>query len=524
MPAANINYKSFIAETGVDTVVEEIDALLKSRNGGIRPVYSDLVKTENGKTYEYVNYVQEGGGVLGVALVGYTYVLEKLGFRFLKLAGTSAGAINTMMLACVDKKNYPNETFEHQSEIILQEMLNYDLWKLVDGHWFAKWLISIFINKPFGKKLLLYLVIFAVAMPVLYCIDLLVLKLLPVSFMLNDAFQAFHNGFSILASVATMLLVVFIALFLYFRYRFAKAGYGINPGHNFHNWMSDILQRNHIDTAAGLEKAMQARCQNLDLRKERIDQKIDGDNTEIISPYLTIVTSDITTQTKVEFPMMAKDYWPDPAGVNPADFVRASMAIPVFFEPFKVSVPQVVQDRSKLQQMKAVSCDRTNTNAKVISFVDGGILSNFPINVFHNPNIKVARMPTFGVKLEDETHIKPGEENKEKPSLLSFLGKVFSTIRFYYDRDFLKRNEIYEKCIAHVDVEGINWLNFGMSHKVKKELFIKGAEAAKTFFLGGKTWVDGKEMDFEAFDWEAFKGTRTRVVEEMKQDTKAKEE
>jgi NTE family protein len=221
---------------------------------------------------------------------------------------------------------------------------------------------------------------------------------------------------------------------------------------------------------------------------------------------------------------MAKDYWREPGQVNPADYVRASMAIPVFFEPFKVDVSQVVQDRSAFQQQKAVSADKRKAASKTTSFVDGGILSNFPINVFHNPNIKVARMPTFGVKLEDEDHIVPGHENVEKPSLLSFIGKVFSTIRFYYDRDFLKRNEIYENCIAHVDVAGINWLNFGMDYETQKKLFIKGAEAAKVFFLGGKFWVDGTEKDFTAFDWEKFKSERSRIVQEMKGQSDAKEQ
>ena len=31
---------------------------------------------------EYVDLVMEGGGVLGIALVGYTYALESVGIRF----------------------------------------------------------------------------------------------------------------------------------------------------------------------------------------------------------------------------------------------------------------------------------------------------------------------------------------------------------------------------------------------------------------------------------------------------------
>ncbi len=50
---------------------------------------SDL-RDEEG--HQYIDLVQEGGGVLGIALVGFTYVIEKAGIRFLSLAGTSAGS------------------------------------------------------------------------------------------------------------------------------------------------------------------------------------------------------------------------------------------------------------------------------------------------------------------------------------------------------------------------------------------------------------------------------------------------
>ena len=53
---------------------------------------------------EYADIVQEGGGVHGIALAGYTYILEKMGISFLNSAGTSAGAINTMLLNCVYSK------------------------------------------------------------------------------------------------------------------------------------------------------------------------------------------------------------------------------------------------------------------------------------------------------------------------------------------------------------------------------------------------------------------------------------
>jgi len=51
-------------------------------------IFSDVIDEEG---HQYVDLVQEGGGMLGIALVGYTYVLEQMGIRFVSLAGTSAG-------------------------------------------------------------------------------------------------------------------------------------------------------------------------------------------------------------------------------------------------------------------------------------------------------------------------------------------------------------------------------------------------------------------------------------------------
>lgn len=48
---------------------------------------------------QYVDLVMEGGGTLGTALLGYLYILEQMNFRFLQIAGTSAGSIVALLLA-----------------------------------------------------------------------------------------------------------------------------------------------------------------------------------------------------------------------------------------------------------------------------------------------------------------------------------------------------------------------------------------------------------------------------------------
>ena len=91
--------EDFINHPDVINCIQQLEAAFP-RDG--RPFIVSDVLDEQGN--QYVNLVQKGGGVLGVALVGYTYILEKMGIRFLRLAGTSAGAINTALMTVIGKK------------------------------------------------------------------------------------------------------------------------------------------------------------------------------------------------------------------------------------------------------------------------------------------------------------------------------------------------------------------------------------------------------------------------------------
>jgi NTE family protein len=53
-----------------------------------------------------VDLVQQGGTMLGIGLLGYTYIMERAGVRFRSMAGTSAGAINTLLIAALPEKIY----------------------------------------------------------------------------------------------------------------------------------------------------------------------------------------------------------------------------------------------------------------------------------------------------------------------------------------------------------------------------------------------------------------------------------
>ena len=131
MPEENLSPKVF-----TDAVEPFIEFLDKKFDG--KKINVSDIKDKFGN--QYVDLVQEGGGVHGVALAGYTYVLEKMGIRFMKMAGTSAGSINTLLLNAVYTKQEaedlgkPGNYYETRSEKVLEYLANKPLSEMVDGH------------------------------------------------------------------------------------------------------------------------------------------------------------------------------------------------------------------------------------------------------------------------------------------------------------------------------------------------------------------------------------------------------
>jgi len=521
-PDKPMNISDFISKTGADEIVTLIKAKISDASGAI-PAFSDLIKTEtdangNTKTFQYVNYVQEGGGVLGVGLLGYTYVLEKLGIRFYKLAGTSAGAINTVLTAAVNPDNYKEVAIKNdkepllKSEAILYELLRKDLFDLVDGANFARRIIKKFLMKKDYISRLINWIIIAVVILLTASATSGILSIVNYSIDFSKVWKVIN----LVVAIIVVLLIGFkIAMyFLSKKYigLFVRSKFGVCTGNDFLKWITAILLKNGIQYTPELEAVIKKNQEGVYLRKSRAAAQNEGDGRPVAGPDLVLIASDITNQRKVEFPAMAKYYWDDVATSCPAEFVRASMAIPIFFEPFVKNVTHAPVTEEEQMILQNIPPNTSLQQPCEVRFVDGGILSNFPINVFHNPTVKVARLPTFGVKLEDEEHEIPGETKTLKQSLMRYVGSIFSTIRFYYDSDFLLKNRLYERTIGHVDVSKFNWLNFFLKEKDKEDLFRQGAEAAKIFFLGGEVWVDGKPRKFAAYNWESYKQEREEVV------------
>ena len=192
---------------------------------------------------QYVNLVQKGGGVLGVALVGYTYILEKMGVRFVRLAGTSAGAINTALMTVIGEKR------NAKSIPILEAICELDFFKLVDGHPAARWIIKNFItHEDFTFKVKKWIKRSLLIGVILFVADYIFLGL-----------QHSVPSMAILTQIVYVLsgLYVFaISLILFYSSRLLRrlktSGFGINPGNYFYDWIKAQMISHGVHTVSDL--------------------------------------------------------------------------------------------------------------------------------------------------------------------------------------------------------------------------------------------------------------------------------
>ncbi|MBZ4188826.1 patatin-like phospholipase family protein [Niabella sp. 3A5MI-3] len=470
-----LTVNDFLYSPKVLTQLEKLKAAF-GENGN-RLIISDTLDKDGN---QYVNLVQKGGGVLGVALVGYTYILEQMGIRFMRLAGTSAGAINTALLAITGKKE------ASKSVRILEAITRLDFFDLVDGHPAARWLIKRFITKTgFLKKLKNGANGLGIFYAVLLATTFVCLWLLPH----NTPMAQLTQTLVVVLLAVTLLLGVLAWYVSRLLKRLRQSGYGINPGDFFYDWLKQQMKESDVDSLDAFNKKACQPITGLHLRHEH------PDGLAGLAPDVTVIASELITENKIEFPKMCNLFrTADRIGeLHPAGMVRASMSIPLFFESYFIYGIPNSDAEIKEAWMAAFGEKTPPVEAR---FVDGGILSNFPINIFYNPKVVVPRLPVFGIDLDDSS---PGDTGKNASAwtLSGYFFRIFNTVRNYYDKDFQLKNKVYSRGIGRIPLPDFNWLNFFITDAEKLALFERGAEAATEFLLG--------------FDWNAYKQERSSM-------------
>ncbi|GBE66762.1 membrane protein [Mycobacterium sp. MFM001] len=190
---------------------------------------------------------------------------------------------------------------------------------------------------------------------------------------------------------------------------------------------------------------------------------------------LVVTVADVTTGQLVRLPWdYRRLYGLDPDEQHVADAVRASMSIPFFFRTVKL----------------------TSASGLTSTLVDGGMLSNFPIDSFDRPDGKPPRWPTIGVTVLPNL---PQGNDKVIPALAplhwfggpTLLEDLLTTMIVGRDQAYLNQPWISARAIR-VDSTDVGFLDFGISREQMEALYQKGYEAAQEF-LSTWNWTQYRE-------------------------------
>jgi NTE family protein len=187
---------------------------------------------------------------------------------------------------------------------------------------------------------------------------------------------------------------------------------------------------------------------------------------------LVVTVADVTTGQLVRLPWdYRRVYGLDPDEQSVADAVRASMSIPFFFRPVTL----------------------TSAAGLTSTLMDGGLLSNFPIDSLDRHDGKRPRWPSFGVTVMPNL---PQGNDKVIPALdllrpfgpSQLLEDVITTVLVGRDQAYLNQPWVSARTIR-VDSTDVGFLDFDISDADVEALYAKGYSAGQEF-LATWDWAD----------------------------------
>lgn len=186
---------------------------------------------------------------------------------------------------------------------------------------------------------------------------------------------------------------------------------------------------------------------------------------------LVVMASDLTERRLVRLP------WDFPSrfGIDPNDFevalaVRASMAIPFFFEPYRLE-GSVKHPDGSVHRVRHL-------------LVDGGMLSNFPVEVFDRPAGQRPRWPTFGIKLSARLDDRDKALPKDVHGPVDQFVAMLATMTGFHDALYVDREDVQARTIF-VDTFGVSATDFDLDRQTQQKLHDSGRRAADKFL---ETW------------------------------------
>lgn len=218
---------------------------------------------------------------------------------------------------------------------------------------------------------------------------------------------------------------------------------GVYRGDYLREWLGGLLEKQNRTTFADLPYQD-------DMRQLPAEQQY----------RLVVMTSDLSAGCLRRLPWEYDRYGVDRPTQKVADAVRASMSIPFFFRPVRLP------------------CAGGKQQAWL---VDGGMLSNFPIDVFDS--LSRPRWPTFGIKLSARPDAAQGTANRVSGPI-SMVRAMIDTATGFYDRMHIASNDVADRTIF-IDTGKISAIDFDLTDDQRDQLYASGREAAIQFLDGG---------------------------------------
>ena len=192
-----------------------------------------------------------------------------------------------------------------------------------------------------------------------------------------------------------------------------------------------------------------------DLRLPDDDPAADGLAPERRS-RLVVTVSDLSRQRLARLPWDLEEYGVDDLPVARA--VRASAAIPFFFRPV-----------------------RQRTADGEATWVDGGLLSNFPVELFDRTDAADPRWPTFGVRLTTRPPTPP--VTRELDGAVAIGLAALDTLLTDQGTAYLEDPCTVERTVF-VPTSGVSVVDFDLDAATTERLFTSGVTAAEDFLRG----------------------------------------
>jgi NTE family protein len=174
---------------------------------------------------------------------------------------------------------------------------------------------------------------------------------------------------------------------------------------------------------------------------------------------LVVTVSDLSRQRLARLPWDLPSYGATPEDYPVARAVRASAAIPFFFRPVRQPTPQ-----------------------GEATWVDGGLLSNFPIQLFDRADSLEPRWPTFGVRLTTQPATPPATRRIDGPLALGLA--ALDTLLTDQGSSYLEDACTVQRTVF-VPSSAVSVVDFDIDRATQERLYAAGRVAGSEFL---RTW------------------------------------